>query len=79
MKFTVQMKDPDTLYDAIKDAVKENLSSIPGLDSDEREKLQEIREESVREIASKWFKYGEYLRVEIDTDAKTCMVLPVER
>ena len=75
MKFTVTMKDPDTLHDAIKDAVKEDLAKIEGIDDDDREALAERREAAVREIASTWFSYGEYLSVEIDTDAKTCTVL----
>ena len=79
MKFTISMKDPDTLDDAIRDAVKNELAAIVGLDDDDREALQERREESAREIASKWFEYGEYLHVEIDTDANTCTVLPASR
>jgi hypothetical protein len=30
----------------------------------------------VQELCSTWFSYGEYLTVEIDTEAKTCTVLP---
>jgi len=79
MKFTVQMKDPDTLQDAIEDAVKDDLATIEGLDEGDRESLAERRREAVMEIASEWFEYDEYLRVEIDTEAKTCTVLPVKR
>jgi hypothetical protein len=75
MKFTVTMKDPDTLHDAIKDAVEEDLAKIEGLDDGDREALAERREEITRGIASTWFRYGEYLSVEIDTDAMTCTVL----
>jgi len=28
-------------------------------------------------IASKWIHYGEYITVEIDTEAKTCVVVPL--
>jgi hypothetical protein len=74
MKFRVTMKDPDALDDPIDDAVKEapDLANLP---EDEREILQEHRKVSLREIASRWFEYGEYLTVEIDTDAKTCTVV----
>jgi hypothetical protein len=68
------MKDPDTLYDSIKDALKGELASIA--DDDEREMLAEHRYGKVRELCSKWFRYGEYLTVEIDTDACTCVVVP---
>jgi hypothetical protein len=51
MKFRVTMKDPDTLNDAIEEAVE-------------------------KQMCGRWFGYGEYLTVEIDTDAKTCTVIP---
>lgn len=73
MKFQVTMKDPDTLFDAIQDAVAETLETMP---EDEAEAVREIRENKAHEVASKWFKYGEYLTVEIDTEEKTIMVVP---
>lgn len=78
MKFTVTMKDPDTLHNAITDAVKASLADL-GLDEDELEPLVEKRHEKVDELCSKWFKWGEYLTVEIDTDAKTCVVVPEKK
>lgn len=79
MKFRVSMKDPDTLYDAIRDAVedqiKEQFSDIPDVEVDDLEGIKERRCERIDELCSKWFKYGEYLEVEIDTDAKTCTVV----
>lgn len=68
------MKDPDTLYDAISDAVGE-IST--GLSADATEKIKEVHKEEYRELASTWFEYGEYITVEIDTDLKTCIVVPV--
>lgn len=73
MKFTVQMKDPDTLTDAIREAVEAEVESMK-VDDDEFESIVEIRCRKVAEICAKWFRYGEYLAVEIDTDAKTCVV-----
>lgn len=78
MKFDVTMKDPDTLGDAIDEAVRAELEKIEGLDAEDREALFDRRREAVGEIAAKWFKYGEYLSVEIDTDAKTATVLPAK-
>jgi len=72
MKFQVMMKDPDTLYEAIEDAIKE--LHIEGLDADELEAVKERRKKSVGEMCRQWFKFGEYLTVEIDTDAETCIV-----
>ena len=73
MKFTVSMKDPDTLHDAIVDAVSETVRDMP---EDEREAVMDCRIEKAEEICSKWFEWGEYLKVEIDTDAQTCIVVP---
>jgi hypothetical protein len=75
MKFTVTMKDPDTLGDAISDAIKAELDEMPGLPDDEAEEVADMRREKVAKLCSKWFEYGEYLRVEIDTEAGTCVVL----
>lgn len=76
MKFRVTMKDPDCLYDAVNEALDKNMP--PQLTREEWEQLKETRAENVRDIAGKWFEYGEYLTVEIDTEAKTCTVVPVE-
>lgn len=73
MKFTVMMKDPDVLHDAI-DEVIANLH-VEGLDADELEDVKESRKNKVRDLCGKWFRYGEYLAVEIDTDAETCTVV----
>lgn len=74
MIFKVTMKDPDTLYDAINDALDEELQDMP---QDEAEVVRDIRMEKAQDIASEWFEYGEYLTVEIDTDAKTIRVVPL--
>lgn len=76
MKFTVSMKDPDTLGDAIDEAVKYDVLEVEGLADEEREVVEEERGRKVRELCNKWFKYSEYLTVEIDTEAGTCTVLP---
>lgn len=73
MKFRVTMKDPDTLHDAIQEAVEAEVKSL-NLPADEAEAISEKRREKIDDICRKWFGYGEYLTVEIDTDAKTCTV-----
>lgn len=77
MKFRVQMKDPDTLHDSIRIAVEEQVGYL-NLPLDEAEVLCEKRREKIADICSRWFRYGEYLTVEIDTDAKTCTVVADE-
>ncbi len=73
MKFRVMMKDPDTLHDAISEAVEKTVADI--LDEDERDAVADLRNNKTRELCSEWFEYGEYLQVEVDTDAGTCTVV----
>ncbi len=75
MKFTVSMKDPDTLSDAIREAVTEEVDAMETLSEDEREIVVDARCDKVATVCGKWFEYGEYLNVEIDTHAETCMVI----
>jgi hypothetical protein len=80
VKFTVTMKDPDVLHDAIRDAVKEAVAAeFPTASKEDREMLAVSRERFAQEVAGRWFEYSEYLVVEIDTEAQTCTVLPVRR
>lgn len=65
MKIKVTMKTPDALDYAIKDALDGNL--LP----EERENM----EYEARERLAKWFRGGEYLAVEFDTEAMTATVL----
>jgi hypothetical protein len=71
------MKDPDTLHDAICEAVNEELHAQNITDKDEFKALGGLRHERIGKVCSKWFQYGEYLTVEIDTDAGTCTVVPL--
>lgn len=74
MIFQVTMKDTDVLHDGIDEALEENLKGMP---DDEAEALREIRHEKASDVAGKWFTYGEYLTVEIDTEKGTIRVVPV--
>ena len=76
MKFRVQFKDPDTLGDAIDDAARKSAETIEGLDSDEREAVEGKRREALSKLCGTWFEHGEYVMIEIDTDAKTATVVP---
>ena len=74
MKIKVTMKDPDTMIDAVQEAVERDVRAM-GLPDDEAESLIEMRAEKEREKLGKWFEYSEYLAVEFDTDAMTATVL----
>ncbi len=76
MKFRVMMKDPDCLHEAIVEAVTEQLADQQ-LTEDEQEAVVDLRVHRIKDLCEKkWFRYGEYLEVEIDTEAGTCTVVP---
>ena len=65
MILKVTMKSPDCLDFAIDEA----LSSLDA-ESDEKAELNEEYEE----LCKRWFKYGEYCTILIDTEKKTATV-----
>lgn len=73
MKFKLTMKDADTLEASIRHAVVgiEHTGTLTGKELDKIEEL--------KSLCRTWLRYGEYLTVEIDTEAKTCVVMPVEK
>ena len=75
MKFVVQMKDPDTLDDSIAAAVARSFDDLDLKDEDERDAIEGARREKIKKVCARWFKWGEYLAVEIDIEAGTCTVL----
>lgn len=77
MKFTITMKDPDGPYDCIHDAAKSSLMNS-GLSEAEQRALIDLRVEKMHEVTDRFFRHGEYLTIEIDTDAGTATVLPVK-
>lgn len=75
MKFRVTMKDPDGVYDSFQEAASASAASVKGISKKEREELQDSRMDEIKEACGKWFQYDEYLTVEVDTDAGTCVVV----
>lgn len=75
MKLTITFKDPDGVYECIRQTVEEQLRDVEGIDDEERESLAEDRKESIEESISKWVKYREYITIEFDTDAGTATVV----
>jgi len=58
-----------------------SLKEFPGVKNFSQEELTAIsflRIKEAQNIALKWFAHGEYLEVEIDTEKKTCIVVPVD-
>lgn len=79
MRFKVTMKDPDSLQDAIAEAVRAEVKAIPGLSTEEREAVEEKRKEEASKVVGRWFEYSEYLTVQIDTEAGTAVVCERDR
>lgn len=77
MKIRVTMKRPDALQEGIDDAVK--ALDLSGLDEDEADAVRDLRKDKAHTLALRWFEHGEYLTVEIDTEAETCVVVPKGR
>ena len=71
MKVLVGLKSPDCLGCA-KDTI-----IVWDENDDEDVEQSEIEKEKFECIARKWFEYGEYLTVEIDTEEKSIRVLEV--
>lgn len=73
MKIKLMLKDPDGVYESVKEAV---IDSLPeGLSRDEREDVIRTRMENAWDVLRKWVEFQEYVRIEIDTDAGTARVL----
>lgn len=75
MKFTVTLKDPDALHESIERADSEMRRDLAGLELEERNLVVERRKERFRDFAAAWLRYGEYVDLEFDEDAKTCVVV----
>ena len=78
MKIKISMKDPDALIDAMDSAYGEIVSKLMnkmGLSQDGAEAEAKSRLDKMRDFAARYFKYGEYIQVEIDDEAETITVL----
>lgn len=73
MKVKITFKDPDGVYECVRDAVQESLPD--GLDDDERDDLLDSRTEATFEKLGQWLKWKEYVTVEFDTEAGTAVVV----
>lgn len=74
MKVQITFKDPDALQDCINDAVQD--LEVEGITESELEAVREKRGEKIKDLCQRWFKWGEYLTVEIDTETETIAVVP---
>ena len=81
MKFRISMKTPEALDRAVREAARELAGEPPthgeGFIASHyyKDNLEE-HVDDLKELAKTWFEFGEYLTVEVDTEAKTCVVIP---
>ena len=78
MKIRITLKDPDGVYDSIKEATSESLLENKFIDEKEREAAYDLRKDRLDNMCSKFIEYGEYVTIEIDTDDGTAIVIPVK-
>lgn len=84
MKFRITMKDPDGVGNGIDNAVADELDDLPLEDvsrfgNDGIAGLRDARRDQLQELLDTWFDFGDFdesMTVEIDTEAKTCVVVP---
>ena len=74
MKIVMTFKNPDAVFEAIRDAVRKNLPD--GLTETEKESLEESRIEDADKALETWIKYSEYVTVEFDLEANAARVVP---
>lgn len=73
--FIIRMRTSGAVDDAITEYA-EGLFPASTSDDDEREYIAKCEELS--ELCSKWFKYGEYVRLRVNVGAKTIEVVPCD-
>ena len=77
MKIRITLKDPDGIYESMREAANESIAGVSGLSGEEAEQLIEARREKIHDACEPWIEYGEYVTIEIDTEAGTAIVCKV--
>lgn len=75
---SITLKDPDGVDESIREAAREQVAGMEGLNEVERDFLVESRIGALREASKKFLEYGEYATITIDTDAGTATVKEVK-
>ncbi len=79
MILRITLRDPDGVWESIDNVIRSAVRAdcLP-LSEDEQEALVESRREQVNQSLGRWLDYGQYLTVEVDTEANTVRVVPVK-
>ena len=75
MIINITLKDPDGVYDAIEDAAEEQVENISNVTAAEKRQLIDSHHTQIDKELEPWIEYSEYVRIQIDTQAKTATVL----
>lgn len=75
MKFTIYMKTPDAVHFAIERAVANEMEDREFSSEEEREEEVDNLKAELQEQCHKWFRYGESVGIEVDTEAGTAKVV----
>ena len=77
MKYRITLKDPDGVYESVKDEVR--MSMPEGLDDDEHKAVFDSRMEEAWDKLRRWIQFQEYVTIEFDTDVGTAKVCEAPR
>jgi hypothetical protein len=72
MKIRITLKDPDGIHECITEAIEETRPQ--GLSDSEWEDIAKERHAAISH--SRFIEYGDYVTVELDTEADTAIVVP---
>lgn len=79
MKIRITLKDPDGVYECVKDAVEAELRRVkPTVSGANYDRIVEANLEDTFLALNRWVEYQEYVTVEIDLEAGTAVVVPVK-
>jgi hypothetical protein len=75
MKLTLRFDDEFGFESSIRSAIEADVGRL-GLPSDEAAALFEIRDRKLRNALERWCEHDGLIKIEIDTDAGTAVVIP---
>jgi len=73
MIINITLKDPDGVYESIQYASRREMPE--GLSVKDQEQLEASRHLKIAAALKPWIEFGEYVRLQIDTEAKTATVI----
>lgn len=75
MKISMTFKDPDGVYESIREAAKEEFKKRIAEGADPEEVTFESVVNEIKDALVRWLQYSEYVHICIDTEAQTATVI----